>query len=294
MDNLDPSEVWGRMGLRVVAHMLCRNERDIIDETIREVFRWVDTLIVLDGMSDDGTRQALEGLVKFYARQGKTLRVVSEEDPGGRFQDDIRKRLLELTAPYRPDWVLSIDADEIYDSYVREDGVHVDLFTAIALAEEAGANVVRCQAPQFWFTLDDLRKGRFWESDVTPIQYRRRWYSWGHMLTPIWKTNAAHYYPAGVQKRTPELPGRDWRQWQIAGPLYPICKHYTHRTVSQIVKRSLERQERGGRKAFGKYFLPYPIVDEQVAGLYRLDPLKPQWNMTRNHEALHRYLAEGH
>jgi glycosyltransferase involved in cell wall biosynthesis len=121
--------------MNIIGHMIVRNEADIIEETIREAFRWLDVLVVLDGQSTDGTYSLLRDLSSQYDIVGKTLHVVSEPDTDEQFKIDCRNRLLELTAPFNPDWVFSVDADEIYhyDPILLEnpllrtigDGVHL-------------------------------------------------------------------------------------------------------------------------------------------------------------------------
>ena len=158
---------------------------------------------------------------------------------------------------------------------------------AIEVADSAGANVVRSWVPQFWLTFDDIRRGALNEDETVSIQDRRRWYSWGHMGTFAWKYNPDHYYPIDVPKRTPELPGLDWRQWQVAGPVMSVCKHYCIRTVGQGLERARARLERGGRWQFGKYATTW-IMDERLAGLHRYDGL---WDTTRNHDRLYEYMG---
>lgn len=274
--------------MNIVAHMMCRNEFDVIEETVSEIMRWVDTLIVLDGDSTDGTCSLLHDLAYEYEKKGQLIEIHSEPDPGGRFTDHVpRTRLLELTGPHKPDWVISVDADEIYhydpNRYVWSP------IDAIVAAVRADANVVRSWVPQFWLTFDDLRKGLLQEDETISVQKRRRWYSWGHMGTFIWRWNDEHYYPVDVPKRTPELPGQTWREWQRAGPVLPVCKHYCFRSLPQAVVRAEERRKRGGGRYFGKYFQQY-IVEETVAGLHYLGP-DEEWQTGENHEAVTRYMA---
>ncbi len=279
--------------VRIVGQMVLRNEVDIIEETLGEIFRWVDELVVLDGASDDGTREKLAelGVLRYCGQNGKRLHLFSEPDTVDEARglvnvNHLRRRLMELTAPLSPDWVLSVDADEIYH---YEEGVCADPVTAIVTAEQSGANVVRCYVPQFWLTFADLRAGALNEDETVSVQTRRRWYSWGHMGTFIWKWNPEHYYPDYPSKRTPEMPGLDWRQWQVAGPLTPVCKHYPIRSLRQGLFRAGERLERGGRWQFGKYGQRW-LVDEQLAHLHYWDGV---WKTGPNHERLKDYLAGG-
>lgn len=275
--------------MKIVAHMLCRNEADIIAETVREIMRWTGTLIVLDGASTDGTLEILQERAEYYRTFGATFVVESRPDPEDRFADHIRNELLALTQPFvQPgDWVISVDADEIWHSGYDHNGNDLNPLTAIRAADAAGANVVRAWVPQFWLTFQDLDNGALHEDERESIQKRRRYYSWGHMGTFIWKWNPDHYYPRDVQKRTPELPGKTWREWQRAGPLVPICKHYCLRTTEQGRKRAAERLARGGAKYFGKY-KGRLVIDAEKAGLHFLE--WDAWNTENNHDALHAYM----
>lgn len=281
--------------MRIIGQILCRNEADVIVESVDAVMQWVDALVVLDGASDDGTLELLRSLTENWARLKKTILVRSRPDTSEVFHDHYRNELLELSAPLEPDWILSVDADEIYDSYSDHKGNIVDPYTAIMNAEAAGANVVRSYVPQFWLTLDDLRHPEreviFWGS-LRSVQHRLSWYSWGHMGTFIWKWDPRHFYPPKTAKRTPEIPGQNWRQWQRAGPLYPVCKHYCYRSLEQAIKRTRERRDRaGGRQYFGKYHQPLAFpIDEVAAGLHYLGQ-DGVWNAENNHDRVCRYMA---
>jgi len=273
--------------LNIVAHMMCRNERDVIEETVGEILRWVDTLVVLDGNSTDGTWQIVCEMAGLVESVGKTIDAHQEADPDDRFADTIRNRLLELTARHKPDWVVSVDADEIYH-YDPKSNI-LSPIHAIRAAELAGANVVRSHTPQFWLTFDDLRHGAVNEDESTSVQKRRRWYSWGNMGTFIWKWHDMHYYPHDTPKRTPELPHMTWRDWQRAGPIKPICKHYCFRSLRQAMARAGGRRERGGRKYFGKYFLNW-VIDEEIARLHHLGQ-DEVWQSTLNEGYVYQYMG---
>lgn len=268
--------------MNIVAQMLVRNEADVIEETVHEIFRWVDTLVVLDGASTDGTTEKLNALTRALAGSGKTLDCTSRPDPGGRFADHYRNELLRLTAPFEPDWVISVDADEIYDQHSTSP------IQAIMAAEKVGANVVRSWVPEFWLTFDDLRRGALHEDESVSVQERRAWYSWGHTGIFIWKWHPDHYYPADTPKRTPETPGMNHREWQRIGPIFPVCKHYPIRGLRQGMVRMEERLSRGGGKYFGKYKTNW-IVDERLADLYRYRP--GLWHIVPNHGLLKDYMA---
>lgn len=262
--------------LRVVVQMLIRNEDDIIYETLSEITRWgLSQIVILDGDSQDATVSEIRRFEKSHPEV--ELRLISEADPRGEFHDHLRNRLLALTLEWQPDWIISLDADEIY---------HTSPLAAIQVAADEGANVVRNVVPQFWITLADMRS-ILTEDRYFSIQQRRRWYSWGHMGTFMWKVQPEHFYPAETPKRTPELPGQTWRDWQIAGSMLPICKHYCFRTLEQAVQRMRERQTRGGRKYFGKYFENW-IIDQAAVGLAHFDET---WDTRNTHTRVQQYMG---
>lgn len=271
--------------MKIIGQMVVRNEHDIIAECVHEALRWIDTLVVLDGQSTDGTHSLLHALAAKYITKDKELFIRSQPDPDEKFDNGLRVTLQELTRPFLEpgDWILSIDADEIPDECA-------DPRSAIIRADRAGANVVRSFVPQFWLTFDDIRRGALNEDETVSIQERRRWYSWGHMGTFAWKYHPDHYYPTDVSKRTPDLPGLNWKQWQRPGPVVSVCKHYCIRTVAQGLARARARLERGGRWQFGKYATTW-IMDEQLAGLHYLDPENEVWNTGENHDRLYEYMG---
>lgn len=273
--------------MRIVAHMMIFNEADIIRETLEEIDRWggIEAIVVLDGGSTDGTIDVVRNF-----RDGSTNAEVAlyvRPDPEDRFADHRRMELLNLTREYEPDWIISLDADEIY---------HTSPVDAIVAAEEEGkgANVIWCDVPQFWITLADIRAGLLLEEQPgkrgVSIQKRRRWYSWGHTGVFIWKDHPNHYYPIDVPKRTPEMQGvPDYHDWQVPGPVRPICKHYCFRTLGQAMRRMKTRLMRGGRKYFGKYALNW-IIDEQACLLTRYGG--GDWNEFYNHDLVGDYMGQ--
>jgi glycosyltransferase involved in cell wall biosynthesis len=263
--------------VKIVAHMLVRNEADVITETLTEISRWgIGTVVVLDGGSDDGT---IEQITQFAASSSLTVDLNVIPDPDDRFHDHQRNVLLELTRRHNPDWIISLDADEIY---------HTNPVAAIHAAERARGNVVWCDVPQFWITVADVKAGLLVEDESVSVQERRRWYSWGHTGCFIWRESPLHYYPKSTPKRTPELTGYDdYRLWQRPGPVRPICKHYCFRSLRQALKRMDERLERGGRRYFGKYALDW-IIDQNVASLHYFDG---EWVREYNHSAVYAYMG---
>lgn len=269
----------------IVVQMMVRNEADVIAECLAEIACWGDRIskiVVVDGESDDGTVE----IVQHFAErtQGDFIDLHVIPDPPGDSHDQVRQTMLEITRGHNPDWIISLDADEIY---------YTDPVQAIDQAEAAGANVVVCDVPQFWLTYSDLRAGLLIEDERIPVVDRRRWYSWGHMGRFIWKDMPELFYrvdPPGRSQRTPDFVGKpDFREWQKVGPERPVCRHYCFRSIFQAAKRAHERLSRDwGRKHFGKYAHDW-IIDEKRAGLYYFYGLPrggDEWERRDNHGAV--------
>lgn len=260
--------------MRVVASMLVRNEVDFIEEVVRNVMSYVDTLCILDGDSDDGTLDILAHLQVEYEGQDKQVAVRSRPDPGEKFRDVYRQELLEFARTFDPDWHWTIDGDEIADG---------DPTPFIKEAEEKRCNIITCQVPQFWLTFDDIRRGLIneeWEEPVRSVIDRRRWYTWGWRGDFIFKEYDTLYYP-DERKRTAEgFPHRNVLKLQKG----PVIRHYCFRSLSQSVKRMQERLARGGTWFFGKYREAWLIDESKVALHYLRDPWPPgEWNTENNH-----------
>lgn len=267
--------------MKIVASMMIRNEQDIIKECLTEIVRWgVEIIAILDGGSDDGTIEKIGAWSREHPKIAVDLNVVP--DPPGDWEHNMTRSLqLELTRQHKPDWILSLDADEIY---------HTDPVRAIVAAERAGANVVWQDIPEFWITLADVRNGLVLEDERLSVQLRRRWYSWGHTGCFIWKDHPEHHYPIGTCKRTPDYGEvSDYRLWQVAGPVRTVCKHYCFRSLAQAVKRQTERLAANRKRYFGKYALDW-IIDERVTGLAKLRD-GGEWSKVRTHEAVKAYMG---
>ncbi|MEW6172555.1 MAG: glycosyltransferase [Bacillota bacterium] len=107
----------GEKGSKITLAMLVRNEANrYLEMVLKHTARYIDNAVILDDASDDDTvavcREALRDI---------PLTLVSNREPSFCNEIVLRKQLWELAVGIGPDWILILDADEIFeDRAVRE------------------------------------------------------------------------------------------------------------------------------------------------------------------------------
>lgn len=273
---------------RVVAMMMCRNEADMVAESLASMVNWgVKRIVVQDGNSTDGTWEIVRGL-----RCAGVELDAYQEPPSERFREDKRQLMYNRARDnWSFDWVISVDADELYLT---------DPLAAIRLADDEGALAVQPFIPQFCLTLDDLRNGALVEDSSIPYRDRRRWYAWGWREMHIWKEHPdLRYYPdeeRGVH-RDPTMPNSadyrylfDRRSRKCDKQGVPVQGHYPWRSVAQGVTKMRDRLGRGPHY-FGSAAECW-IIDEEFCELSRWDGNPAHWNRWANHQVLKGWFNE--
>ena len=98
-------------GSQITLAMLVRNEAGrYLEKVLRHAAQFIDKAVILDDASEDNTvetcRQALAGI---------PLIMVSNNQPLFNNEIVLRKQLWELAISSDPDWILILDADEMFD-----------------------------------------------------------------------------------------------------------------------------------------------------------------------------------
>ncbi|CAM2070538.1 Glycosyltransferase [Sulfidibacter corallicola] len=103
------SEKWreARSGRRkLVAAYRIKDARDTIEESLNATARFADHIVVLDDGSTDGTGDMVRN-------HPAVTRYVFQDLPFDERRD--RNKILEMAGELNPDWVISIDADEVFE-----------------------------------------------------------------------------------------------------------------------------------------------------------------------------------
>lgn len=101
---------------KLTLSMLVRNEGNkFIKEVLTHAAKYIDSAVILDDASDDDTVEICKAALK-----NVPLTIVSNKEPGFSNEILLRKQLWEMTIDTNPDWILSLDADEIFEDKIIE------------------------------------------------------------------------------------------------------------------------------------------------------------------------------
>ena len=101
-------------GNKVTLAMLVRNESSkFIREMLTHASKYIDNAVILDDASDDNTVDICKETLKDIP-----LTLVSNKENGFNNEVALRKQLWQMTIETNPDWILCLDADEIFEDRI--------------------------------------------------------------------------------------------------------------------------------------------------------------------------------
>ncbi|NPV73033.1 MAG: glycosyltransferase [Pelotomaculum sp.] len=101
----------GEKGSKITLAMLVRNEAGrYLEMVLEHAARYIDSAVILDDASEDDTVEVCRRVLS-----GIPLNLVSNKEPCFNNEIVLRKQLWELTVDTGPDWILILDADEIFE-----------------------------------------------------------------------------------------------------------------------------------------------------------------------------------
>ncbi|MBM7553172.1 glycosyltransferase [Thalassobacillus pellis] len=101
-------------GNRLTAIMQVRNEENrYLEEVLGDISVYVDDIVIIDDASTDRT-------VEICRSFPKVKEVIELENSHFSKEWELRSRLWQEACKYEPDWLLSIDADEVFEHSFKE------------------------------------------------------------------------------------------------------------------------------------------------------------------------------
>lgn len=132
---------------RITLAMLVRDEADrYLHRVLQHAARYIANAVILDDASRDSSVDICKNVL-----QGIPLTLVSNKEPGFHNEIVLRKQLWELAVSTNPDWILILDADEIFEEGAPE-----------ILRELAKDPAVYC----YYFRLYDMWDENFYREDA--------------------------------------------------------------------------------------------------------------------------------
>jgi hypothetical protein len=201
--------------------LLVRDEDDIIEETIRQAFKWIDTVWVLDTGSTDETPAILETL----SREFHGLNFLGRHPL--RFDQSIRSFLFHEARNgfTEGDWIVKLDADEFY---------HIEPPEFVNRFVQPSFGVV--DLTWYYFRLTEAEADAYESGNVDPVADRQRPISERRRYFKM----ATHREPRLFRYRETMRFAAKNNAPSFAGPVcpHPIpVRHYPHRDPLQMKKR---------------------------------------------------------
>ncbi len=97
-----------------ICAMICmKNEEKNIDRCLNDLIQWVDSIVVFNDGSTDSSPNIVRGFPK--------VSDIHDSPPKGelRTEGDDRRKLLDMAVSQGTDWILFIDADEVFDNMMK-------------------------------------------------------------------------------------------------------------------------------------------------------------------------------
>jgi hypothetical protein len=99
---------------KVTLAMLVRNEANkYLDKVLSHAVRYIDNAVILDDGSEDNTVEICKQILKDIPSY-----IVSNKRSNFSNEISLRKQLWDMTISTKPDWILCLDADEIFEDSI--------------------------------------------------------------------------------------------------------------------------------------------------------------------------------
>ncbi|WP_018131910.1 glycosyltransferase [Effusibacillus pohliae] len=165
---------------RLTAMLQVRNEADrYLPMVLDQLSQFVDDIVIVDDASTDGTVR----LCKSYQ---KVTRLIELTESHFDREWELRSLLWQVAVSTSPDWLLAVDADEVYEDRVKEQ--------IAGLINQDQFDWVGFRFYDFWGGLTHYRDDALWNI------HRR------HTMTLVRYLPGYHYFYPKLMHHCPRLP----------------------------------------------------------------------------------------
>lgn len=145
---------YSTRGSRITLAMLVRNEAGrYLERVLRQAAQYIHNAVILDDASTDNTVEVCQKIL-----EGIPLTIVSNPQPGFHNEVALRKQLWELAVSTQPDWILILDADEIFEDKA--------VYELPRLAADSEIEVYYFRLYDMW-DKDHYREDSYWQAHLS-------------------------------------------------------------------------------------------------------------------------------
>lgn len=171
-------------GNRLTLSMTVHNEAgNLLEKVLKEHVRYIDDAVIIDDASTDSS-----GMIVHEALAGIPHRVI--HNPVSKFSNEVelRKQQWDEAVRTNPDWILSVDADHIFEDRFSD--------CIRQLINQTEYDVINFRLYDFWDS-DHYREDRYWNAHRT---YRAFLVRYQHEFPYVWKDTPQHcgHFPSNI------------------------------------------------------------------------------------------------
>ena len=273
--NLPPNQI------SLLAIIPCFNEVDIVEKTIERLLGQGCWVHVIDNWSMDGS---WELLVERFQSNNRVSLERFPEHPTDQYQwFDMLSHIDSVGRKSRHDWIMHVDADEVFESF-RHDWT---LRECIGLADAAGFDVVDLTLIDFRPTSSFLSRDYVLDNYALPKMWQFATRPGAKSLERIWKKTSEL---AGIAQSGGHLVTRSKKVF----PINLILRHYPIRNPNQgkqkIFRDRLPRFEL--EKSRYGWHSHYDAFDEKMQFVWEESAVLP-WNWNTPSEFVVEFTTRG-
>jgi hypothetical protein len=161
---------------RLTLAMLVRNEADrYLEKVLTHAAGYIDQAVILDDASTDNTVEVCRRCLASIPHQ-----IVVNKEAGFQNEVVLRKQLWNMAIETKPDWILILDADEIFEDRIVQIMPH--------LLRNPTADVYYCRLYDMWNEIQ-YREDKYWQAH---IHYRPFLLRYQADYSYIWQETPQH------------------------------------------------------------------------------------------------------